>query len=425
MVQVRMSKSIDSRNKGPGVTPAPEYAPPPSSSGAEAAPLRICYWGAYRAGYSRNRIMIEGLRRNGVDVIECHETLWSGIDDRVSAVQGGWKRPAFWMRVARTYILLLRKFWRTPRDYDVLVVGYPGQFDVFIARLLSWWTGKLLVWDVFMSIYLIALERGLDRSGGPAVKGLYQLERVAFRLPDMLIQDTADYVQWLQATYGVSPARFRLVPTGADSDQFQPQPAAREPNEGRFIVTYYGSFIPNHGVMYMVEAARLLADHPHIHFELIGDGPTRPQAEALVAAYRLTNVSFPGWMDQNALARRVANADLCLGAFGDTPQSLMTVQNKIYECMAMQKPVVSGDSQAVRRVFTQGEHIFLCRRDDPQSLADAVRLLEGQPGWRAYMAEQGRRRFLEQFDIDHIGEQYAAHLREAVDRHRSRRAFTA
>ena len=103
----------------------------------------------------------------------------------------------------------------------------------------------------------------------------------------------------------------------------------------------------------------------------------------------------------------------------------MTVQNKIYECMAMGKPVVSGDSPAVRRAFTHGRHIFLCRRDDPQALADAVRMLEAQPGWRAYMAEQGRRRFLEEFDLDHIGEQYAAHLREAAGRRRSSQTFTA
>ena len=37
--------------------------------------MRVCYFGTYRAEYSRNQIMIEGLRRNGVEVIECHETL--------------------------------------------------------------------------------------------------------------------------------------------------------------------------------------------------------------------------------------------------------------------------------------------------------------------------------------------------------------
>jgi hypothetical protein len=30
--------------------------------------MRICYFGTYRANYSRNVIMVEGLRRAGVEV---------------------------------------------------------------------------------------------------------------------------------------------------------------------------------------------------------------------------------------------------------------------------------------------------------------------------------------------------------------------
>ncbi|MCB0186670.1 MAG: hypothetical protein KDE31_20530, partial [Caldilineaceae bacterium] len=64
----------------------------------------------------------------------------------------------------------LRRYWAMRHAYDILVVGYPGQVDVYLARLLSWWQGKPLVWDVFMSIYLIAVERGLDRQSGLAVR---------------------------------------------------------------------------------------------------------------------------------------------------------------------------------------------------------------------------------------------------------------
>lgn len=64
-----------------------------------APPLRVCYFGTYRSNYSRNRIMIEGLRRNGVIVEECHETLWLGIEDRVQIASGGWRNPAFFSEV--------------------------------------------------------------------------------------------------------------------------------------------------------------------------------------------------------------------------------------------------------------------------------------------------------------------------------------
>ena len=40
--------------------------------------LRVCYFGTYRANYSRNQILIAGLRAQGVTVFETHATLWLG-----------------------------------------------------------------------------------------------------------------------------------------------------------------------------------------------------------------------------------------------------------------------------------------------------------------------------------------------------------
>ncbi len=99
--------------------------------------MRVCYFGTYRAEYTRNQIMIEGLRRTGAEIFECHERLWHGIEDRERAAKGGWLSVGFVWRVLRTYIRLLKKH-RTVPEYDVLMLGYPGQLDSFIGRLLAW-----------------------------------------------------------------------------------------------------------------------------------------------------------------------------------------------------------------------------------------------------------------------------------------------
>ncbi len=371
--------------------------------------MRVCYFGTYRAEYSRNRIMIEGLRRNGVEVVECHEPLWFGIEDRVKAASGGWKHPSFWLRMARTYARLLQKY-RKVGDYDVMVLGYPGQLDAPLARVLTRLRGKPLVLDVFMSIYLIAQERGLTERSPLTARLIYLVEKLACSLPDLLIIDTEEYVAWFQRMYGIPPSRFRLVPTGADDRIFRPMPS--EKKDGLFHVLYYGSFIPNHGVTYIIEAARILQDDPDIHFELIGDGPEKPRAMALARQYGLKNVTFEDWMDQEELVRRAASADVILGAFGTTPQSLMTVQNKIYEGLAMGKPVITGDGPAVRRQMVHREHLYLCERADPESLADAIVVLKAEPELRYHLMERGHRIYLEQFDLRHNGAQFTVYLQE-------------
>jgi len=359
--------------------------------------------------------MIEGLRSNGVEVIECHEQLWYGIEDRIQAASGGWMRPAFLWRLLKVYTKLLLKYRRI-KDYDVMVVGYPGQLDVFLARLLSWVRRKPLVWDVFMSIYLIALERELDKRSRLTVFLIRWLERLACQLPDMLIIDTPEYATWFQTTYGVSINRFRLVPTGADDRIFKPVAKEALNSDGKFRVVYYGTFIPNHGVEYIIEAARLLANDHNIHFELIGEGPEKEKAVALARRYNLRNVEFVGWLDKEELAKRVSSADICLGVFGTTPQSLMTIQNKIYEALAMSKPVITGDSLAVRKILQHQKHVFLCERANPEALAQAILTLYNNPILRRRIASSGYELFCKQFTSKILGGIYRGYLENIIKR---------
>jgi glycosyltransferase involved in cell wall biosynthesis len=376
-------------------------------------PLRVCYFGTYRENYSRNQLMITGLRLNGVVVNECHQTLWHGIEDRVRVVSGEWIKPSFWWRIISVYWRLL-KIYKNVGDYEVLIVGYPGQFDIFLARILSWLTGRPLVWDVFMSIYLISVERGLDKQNRLIINLLHWLEGIALKLPDLLILDTSEYVRWFNQNYGIKPERFRLVPTGADDRIFSPMPNTSA-MDGKFRILYSGTFIPNHGVMYIVEAAKVLADEPSILFELIGAGPELEQAKQFVTEHQLTNVLFLDWMEKEELIVHISQADICLGAFGTTPQSLMTVQNKIYEAMAMGKPLISGDSPAVRQVFTHGEHIYLCQRANGQAIAEAIRTLLNNPGIRDHIARNGFLVFKECYNLLNNGKRCEIYLRELVE----------
>ncbi len=378
--------------------------------------LRVCYFGAYRAEYARNTNLIEGLRRNGVDVVVCHEPLWGGFDDRVMAVEQGWRSPAFWMRVIGVYIRLLRKYFRIAQDYDVLVVGYPGQFDVFLARVLSWWRGKPLAWDILMSLYLITVERGLAEQNPIAANALKCIEWCAIRLPDALFLDSINYVKWFCHTYSYHNCHFHIQPTGANSDQFHPpiseatspQPANEETS---FHVVYHGSFLQTHGVQTIIEAARLLLPHAEIRFTLMGVGPEHKLATKLAANYGLENVSLLGWVDENTLLNTLASADIVLGAFGTTPQAVLSVQNKIYEGLAMAKPVLTGDGPAVREFFEHDVHLYLCNRNDATALATAIVLLQMNKPLRESIAAQGHSLFQQAYTIEALGERFKDVLR--------------
>jgi len=362
-------------------------------------PLKVCYFGTYRKNYNRNRYMISALRNAGAEVAECHEPLWYSIEDRVNITKGGWLNPLFWFRVVKTYCKLLEKYKKV-EDYDVLMVGYPGLFDVFFARILASRRRKPLVWDILMSLFLVAKERNLDKRPLNSVRLIKYFEKKALKLPDLLIQDTKPYVQWFSNNYGVSKDKFRLIPIGADENIFFP--AMVQKDSSKFIVLSYGTFIPNHGLTTVLKAANLLREYPDIQFLFIGDGPEKAALIEQSKVLQINNVNFIDWLEPALLINKIRMADVCLGAFGQTTQSLITVHNKIYECMASGKAIIVGDSPAIREQFTDLEEVAISERN-PAKIAEKILFLRANPSVIKKLEINGRNAFLKKYSFSVLG----------------------
>ena len=355
-------------------------------------PLRVCYFGTYRADYSRTQILLKGLRsRPEVEVVECHVKLWNGIEDRVKQAGGGWKNPRFLLRILRTYWRLIRRHSATP-EYDVMLIGYPGQFDAYLARLLTWWRRKPMVLDILMSLHLVAEERGLTRKSPLTGKLIYLLEKGGLKLPDMLISENFLYEGYYIEKFGLSRKSFRRIPHGADEEVYCPRPL--ELPSDIFRVSYHGTFLPSHGLDAVIGAAIVLQDDARIEFHFYGTGPEEDRIRVIAEREGLCRTVFHGFVPLDDLLDGLAISHIVCGVFGETRQSLYTIQNKVWEGLAMGRPVISGNSRVVAESVTDRAEIYLIERQDPQALAQAIMDLMANPEQRERMARQGHRRFL-------------------------------
>ena len=295
----------------------------------------------------------------------------------------------------------------------MMVIGYPGLFDVFIGRILTWFRRKPLVWDICLSVYLVTKERGLDKKSRFTFAALHWVEKISSRLPDRLLLETKAYIGWYADHYRIPNERFRLAPLGATGSFVKPTAHLVSQQSDHWVI-FYGTFHPNSGVLYIVEAARLLQEYPNIRFVLIGKGPDFAKVHHLVGQYRLTNVHLVGWMEKEQLLEEIARAELCLGSFGTTQQSFISVHNKIYESMAMGKAVITGDSPAVRETMQHEAHLFLVERANPQFIADAVLKLIEDRSLREKLAVNGYELYTSRFTNQILGAQLKEYLSELM-----------
>jgi glycosyltransferase involved in cell wall biosynthesis len=135
-------------------------------------------------------------------------------------------------------------------------------------------------------------------------------------------------------------------------------PVVHSETRSPYLVAFVCSFAPDEPYLEVVEAARLLSDVATI--EVTGRCPSRLPASAP------ENVRFTGYLPDAAYEELLRRADVVvdLTAMDDC------LVCGAYEAVALEKPLVTSDTRALRHYFTRGT-VFT--RHDAASVAASIR----------------------------------------------------
>ena len=351
--------------------------------------MSICYFGTYESQYPRNRIFINGLSELGLTVRECHAPLWEKQEHKGA---GFGFSPIFILQYLYSQIKLLFKFTFQPHA-DVIIVGYIGHLDMFLAWLLSRLTGSKLVFNPLVSLYdTVVGDRGFADSNSLKGKLFRWLDRATCKLADLVILDTESHITYFQESLDLSGVRFRRIWVGADDSVFHQ--SVEKAGDG-FNVLFVGKFIPLHGLHKIIESAKKLEADKDIKFTIIGDGQLKPEIMRLVEKLKVGNVDFIDHVPYAELTQTMRSADLILGIFGDSDKSKRVIPNKLYQALATGKAVLSADSRATRELLKDNVTAFLCDAD-PQSMAERILDIKSAPELRQKVADGGYTLFKEE-----------------------------
>ena len=159
--------------------------------------MRILYFGIYDPQYARNWVLINGLKKNGAEVIEC----------RVRPQRGA-------------LIKLFINFLRLRQSFDAMIVGFPGQEVMFLARLL---TRKPIVFDAFTSHYE-GYILDYERWGKNSLRARYYkfLDRFSCKFAQSVLLDTQAHIDFFVQEFNLPSIKFKRLWIGANSDIFYP-----------------------------------------------------------------------------------------------------------------------------------------------------------------------------------------------------------
>ncbi len=315
-----------------------------------------------------------------------------------------WARPnqGFISRIADHLSFCLSSVLAAHRleRYEAVITESPPLFLGFSGWLISKMLGGVHIFNVADVWPQSAVEMGV-LSNRTAIALAEYLEFFIYR-HSRLITVVTEGIRKDLLNRGIDSGRLVTLTNGVDLNVFSPRGQGRKIKErlglsGKFVVMYAGTHGLAQGLHIVVEAASRLVEEKRIAFVLAGDGSEKEGLKKRARELNLGNVIFLDTWPKPRMPELLEAADICLVPLRRLPVFSRALPSKMYEAMAMAKPLlVSAEGMAAELVETAGCG-FVVPPEDPQALAAKVLEASKDRGRAEKMGLEGRRLVAERF----------------------------
>jgi sugar transferase (PEP-CTERM/EpsH1 system associated) len=221
-------------------------------------------------------------------------------------------------------------------------------------------------------------------------------ERNACRRFDLVVAVSAADEEQMRTEFGLTEAA--AVPTGVDVDYFRPR-SSTAPEKHNIVFTGSMDWLPNEDAMqfFIRDVVPLIKESiPDLTLTIVG---RNPYPSLLDLAERDRSIIVTGRVDDvRPYLERAAAYIVPIRIGGGT-------RLKIYEAMAMEKPVVSTTIGAEGLPVSDGQELLLA--DTPEAFAAAVVRLLTQPEFAFRLGAQAAETVRQQFGWQRVTDRFA------------------
>jgi glycosyltransferase involved in cell wall biosynthesis len=254
------------------------------------------------------------------------------------------------------------------KRYDVVQVCTMPDFLVFstfFAKLLG---TKVILYMFEYMPELFATTFNKDKNH-PGVRLLRFLEKISTRYAQHVIVVCNNQGRRVQESNGLPAGKVTVVPNVPDETIFTPQPITVQKDPQHFRLITHGTLLKRQGVQTLIRAVPLLLDDiPELKVDILGDGDYRPELEKLAGDLGLQPyINFAGSVYPREVPAYIAQADVGVVAHLFD----LMLPHKVFEYLAMSKPIVAADHSHLRDNF-DGDTMLFYQPDNERDLAHRV-----------------------------------------------------
>ncbi len=295
---------------------------------------------------------------------------------------------------------------------DYLLVESPPLFLGMSAFWLSRLKSTKLIFNVSDLWPESAVQLGVIRRSSLGFRVSQALEGFCYRKAWLVTGQSKSILRDITGRF--SKVRTFHLSNGADTSLFQPDSGSQgsawlKKKDGEFIAAYVGLHGLAQGLDQILAAAEL-SPTAEIRLVFVGDGPCKRDLQANAKQRGLKNVEFLDAQPAGNIPSLLTDIDALLVTLKHHIPG--AVPSKLYEAMAMAKPVVLVGEGEAADIVRESDAGIVVEPGDIRGLAAALELLRSRPDLCRRFGKNGRRAVLNRYDRAQIARNFIGFLED-------------
>ena len=313
-------------------------------------------------------------------------------------------------RLLNYFSFVCSSYWhgRKLEPFDYLMVESPPLFLGYSAMALSKKLNAKLIFNVSDLWPESAEKLGLVTNKN-LLNMAYKLEKKCYKASALITGQTQGIVNDIKQRF--PEKKVSWLPNGVDISFYDPDKIPdsdfRKINgfKEEDVIFFYGGILGHaQGLEIIIEAAKGL-EHTDAQFVIQGAGPEKERLLALHKKYALKNIHFMDPVAKTEMPGILKSVDIAIVPLKKLDIFKGAIPSKIFEALAMKKPLLLGvDGEARKHFIENAKAGLFYTPEDADNLKKQVSYFLENPNETKNMGERARNYVADIFDRNKIAE---------------------